>query len=88
MSIRIGTIFRNCKIVDFNEEDFYLLSNQNSQWFDIILSRDCCLHIGDFLTVVVYSLKMSHDGMLQAMVRIINDDIESDSGYDSYLSIH
>jgi len=85
-AFRVGDIFENCVIVEENDRHYYLEHEEGCQWFDVVLPRyenDCFdddskflnlkLHIGDVLTVKIYEINMSDDGVPGAFVTFVEN---------------
>ena len=87
LSSKIGNVFANCEIVEESEHHYYLIRNQENQWFDIVLPKyhddlfddqtqflNLKLNIGDVVTVKVYTINIADDGFPGAFVTLVNHE--------------
>ena len=92
---QVGDIFElletsatlSCEIVEESERHYYLTSDSDIQWFDIVLPKylddDCedkskflnlSLTVGDFVTVKVYTINIADDGTPGAFVTFVKKE--------------
>ena len=86
MALSVGDIFKLCVIVEESDMHYYLINNNNFQWFDIVLPKyendafgdptkflNLLLEIGDRVTVKIENINIASDGTPGAFVTLIEE---------------
>ena len=86
----VGQIFKSCEIIEESDRHYYLESDDDVQWFDIVLPKyldddhndkskflNLSLKVGDFVTVKVYTINIAHDGTPGAFVTLVKKEEEA-----------
>ena len=87
MALSVGDIFKSCVIVEESNMHYYLTTNNNFQWFDIVLPKyenddfedptkflNLLLEIGDRVTVKIENINIASDGRPGAFVTLIENE--------------